>query len=57
VKRIIRFIQWENIFNGRRHPWNYRNFEGIIPSTYGAGTVIVWDVMNPQKTQRRYSKG
>jgi bifunctional non-homologous end joining protein LigD len=25
------------------HPWNYRNFEGIIPSGYGAGTVIVWD--------------
>jgi DNA ligase D-like protein (predicted 3'-phosphoesterase) len=25
------------------HPWDYRNFEGIIPSGYGAGTVIVWD--------------
>lgn len=25
------------------HPYNYRNFEGIIPSGYGAGTVIVWD--------------
>ena len=25
------------------HPWDYRNFEGIIPQGYGAGTVIVWD--------------
>src|SRR5687767_2181980 len=25
------------------HPWDYRTFEGIIPSGYGAGTVIVWD--------------
>lgn len=25
------------------HPWDYRNFEGIIPSGYGAGTVMVWD--------------
>jgi len=25
------------------HPFDYRNFEGIIPSGYGAGTVIVWD--------------
>ncbi|KAA9037146.1 DNA ligase D [Ginsengibacter hankyongi] len=25
------------------HPWDYRDFEGIIPSGYGAGTVIVWD--------------
>ncbi len=25
------------------HPYDYRNFEGIIPSGYGAGTVIVWD--------------
>jgi hypothetical protein len=21
------------------HPWDYRNFEGVIPSGYGAGTV------------------
>ena len=25
------------------HPWDYRDFEGIIPSGYGKGTVIVWD--------------
>jgi bifunctional non-homologous end joining protein LigD len=25
------------------HPFDYRTFEGIIPSGYGAGTVIVWD--------------
>ena len=25
------------------HPYNYRKIEGIIPSGYGAGTVIVWD--------------
>ncbi len=25
------------------HPYDYRNFEGIIPKGYGAGTVIIWD--------------
>lgn len=26
------------------HPFNYRNFEGVIPAgEYGGGTVIVWD--------------
>lgn len=26
------------------HPLHYAKFEGIIPSGYGAGTVIVWDI-------------
>src|SRR5688572_33044090 len=26
------------------HPYDYRNFEGIIPKgLYGGGTVIIWD--------------
>ncbi len=25
------------------HPYDHINFEGIIPSGYGAGTVLVWD--------------
>lgn len=25
------------------HQWDYKDFEGIIPSGYGKGTVIVWD--------------
>ncbi len=25
------------------HPYEYRDFEGIIPSGYGAGTVMIWD--------------
>src|SRR6185437_10053827 len=25
------------------HPWDYRDFEGTIPSGYGAGTVMIWD--------------
>lgn len=25
------------------HPYDYRKFEGIIPSGYGAGTVMIWD--------------
>lgn len=25
------------------HPFDYREFEGIIPQGYGAGTVMIWD--------------
>lgn len=25
------------------HPYDYKDFEGIIPEGYGAGTVIIWD--------------
>lgn len=42
------------------HPYDYRNFEGIIPEgNYGAGVVIVWDTGTyepledaPDKTSR-----
>jgi len=33
------------------HPWDYRNFEGIIPSGYGKGTVIVWDEGSYETTE------
>ena len=25
------------------HPWDYRDFEGVIPKGYGAGIVMLWD--------------
>jgi len=25
------------------HPWDYRNFEGVIEEGYGAGVVLLWD--------------
>src|SRR5216110_435537 len=25
------------------HPWDYSQFEGVIPEGYGAGIVMLWD--------------
>src|SRR5690242_1649811 len=38
------------------HPWDYRDFEGIIPEGYGAGTVILWDEGTYQPAERKKTK-
>jgi bifunctional non-homologous end joining protein LigD len=38
------------------HPWDYRNFEGIIPEGYGAGTVIVWDGGTYEPEEKKKTK-
>ncbi len=38
------------------HPWDYRNFEGIIPEGYGAGTVIVWDEGTYEPVEKKKTK-
>lgn len=50
VKRLAMMVE--------DHPFDYRNFEGIIPSGYGAGTVIIWDegtyeAMNSEKKDKK----
>ena len=35
------------------HPLAYAKFEGVIPSGYGAGTVIVWDTGTYENKSRK----
>jgi len=38
------------------HPWDYKDFEGIIPEGYGKGTVIVWDRGTYEPVEKKKTK-
>ncbi|MFU1857018.1 DNA ligase D [Sphingobacterium sp. NGMCC 1.201703] len=47
VKRLAMMVE--------DHPYDYRNFEGIIPKgQYGGGTVIVWDEGNYEPAEGNF---
>src|SRR5436853_3149959 len=38
------------------HPYDYKNFEGIIPKgQYGGGTVIVWDEGTYEPAEQKFT--
>ncbi len=44
------------------HPYDYKDFEGIIPSGYGAGEVMIWDQgtyfsEEPEGSEKRMKEG